>query len=104
IKEAWLVERHIVRGPLEPVEHLHWTAQRFEVALCQLRVDMAVVAGQGEEEGGLQRNLAERDKNNHNDRNRGRGTARAPTIPRSRCSAPPKASGALAPRRLRSTI
>src|SRR5262245_35218004 len=54
IEEAWLVERHIVRGPLEPVEHLHWTAQRFEVARCQLRVDMAVVAAQ-EEEGDFKR-------------------------------------------------
>src|SRR5215472_2368909 len=51
IEQPRLVEWHIVRRPLEPAEHLLWSLQRFEVARCQLRVDMAVVAPKEEEQG-----------------------------------------------------
>src|SRR5215475_963573 len=51
IEQPRLVEWHIVRRPLEPAEHLLWSLQRFEVARCQLRVDMVVVAPKEEEQG-----------------------------------------------------
>src|SRR5215510_9095217 len=53
VEQAWLVERHIVRGPLEPLQDILWSTELLEVVGRQIRIDVPIVAAKEEVQGNV---------------------------------------------------